>query len=77
MSRGVKQSRRRFLKELAAMGGVAAVMGNARAAWAATGAVDPLGLPIGTQTYPIREMFGEDGANFMATMRELSSMRTD
>lgn len=62
-------SRRSFLKEIASMGGAAAAMAYASPGWAsALSAAAPLGLPIGTQTYPFRDRIGTD---FIGLLKEL------
>lgn len=62
-------TRRAFLKSTAKQAAVAGVAG-----WLSAGAVElygnPLGLPIGCQTWPVREALGKD---FPGTMKELAS----
>src|ERR1700676_5047286 len=54
-------SRREFFKDAAVAGTLCAGAGRLRA--------NPLGLPIGCQTYPVRKMIGED---FPGTIKVLA-----
>lgn len=46
-------------------------LGSAAASLAAVAHADPLGLPVGCQTYPVREALGKD---FDGTLRQLSAI---
>src|SRR5688572_11476533 len=60
-------SRRRFLRGAAMSIGAAGYLFDGAAQLRA----DPLGLPIGCQTYPVREALGKD---FEGTLRELAGV---
>ena len=60
-------SRRRFIRGTALGVGAAGYLFDGSAQLAA----DPLGLPIGCQTYPVREALGKD---FEGTLRELAAV---
>src|SRR3954454_11067470 len=55
------RSRREFLQRSAAVGFLAAAGRELRA--------NPLGMPIGCQTYPVRQMIGQD---FPGTIQQLA-----
>lgn len=72
------QSRRSFLKGMAALGGAAAVGAHAQPAFASMfAAANPLNMPIGTQTYPIRALIKADHLAAFRTLGEAGFQRVE
>jgi sugar phosphate isomerase/epimerase len=72
------QNRRSFLKGMAGLTGAVAVAARTTPLWASLEEyARPLGLPIGCQTYPVRQLMGQDIPGTLKTLHEAGFERVE